>query len=150
MWFCFWIVIILHIFTRKPLWLDEFYSPFLSSHLNMFLLASEILIGDYVLIYLPVPVFFMSHNIITKLLVILCIFDKWFWIWTFAGPDDMPAHIKSSMFGCTLAWEILPSFSFIHHAENMWLCYHLLTYCIFTFLGYPLQMGSLTWAHSRY
>jgi len=21
---------------------------------------------------------------------------------TFAGPDDMPAHIKSSMFGCTL------------------------------------------------
>lgn len=26
---------------------------------------------------------------------------------TFAGPDDMPAHIKSSMFGCTLMYEHL-------------------------------------------
>jgi hypothetical protein len=25
-----------------------------------------------------------------------------------AGPDDMPAHIKSSMFGCALTYVLLP------------------------------------------
>ena len=28
----------------------------------------------------------------------------------YAGPDDMPAHIKSSLFGCALTWVILHSF----------------------------------------
>jgi len=42
----------------------------------------------------------------------------------FAGPDDMPAHIKSSMFGCSLTY-VPPSFPQItfyasKHVFNIW------------------------------
>ncbi|XP_052487007.1 UPF0047 protein C4A8.02c isoform X2 [Gossypium raimondii] len=44
------------------------------------------------------------------------------WKHTLEGPDDMPAHIKSSMFGCALT-------------------------CVY--FGFPLQMDVLTWELGR-
>ncbi|CAN6678280.1 unnamed protein product [Malus baccata var. baccata] len=47
------------------------------------------------------------------------------WKHTLEGPDDMPAHIKSSMFGCTLTlWNIVYFFLVLMLLQGIWLCEH--------------------------
>uniref|UniRef100_A0A453NPJ6 Secondary thiamine-phosphate synthase enzyme n=1 Tax=Aegilops tauschii subsp. strangulata TaxID=200361 RepID=A0A453NPJ6_AEGTS len=40
------------------------------------------------------------------------------------GPDDMPAHIKSSMFGCALAIPITDGHLNLGTWQGIWLCEH--------------------------
>jgi len=42
----------------------------------------------------------------------------------FAGPDDMPAHIKSSMFGCSLTIPITNGRLNMGTWQGIWLCEH--------------------------
>lgn len=68
---------------------------------------------------------------------------------TFAGPDDMPAHIKSSMFGCTLTWDDLILVVRLFIYSEVILSGFQLT-GLHSCAGFQLQMGSLTWEPGRY
>ncbi|KAK3018197.1 hypothetical protein RJ639_002890 [Escallonia herrerae] len=46
------------------------------------------------------------------------------WRHTLEGPDDMPAHIKSSMFGCTLTIPITNGQLNMGTWQGIWLCEH--------------------------
>uniref|UniRef100_A0A453NPH8 Secondary thiamine-phosphate synthase enzyme n=1 Tax=Aegilops tauschii subsp. strangulata TaxID=200361 RepID=A0A453NPH8_AEGTS len=46
------------------------------------------------------------------------------WKHTMEGPDDMPAHIKSSMFGCALAIPITDGHLNLGTWQGIWLCEH--------------------------
>ncbi|KAI8549203.1 hypothetical protein RHMOL_Rhmol06G0008200 [Rhododendron molle] len=46
------------------------------------------------------------------------------WKHTLEGPDDMPAHIKSSMFGCTLTIPITNGQLNMGTWQGIWLCEH--------------------------
>ncbi|GMY29024.1 UPF0047 protein YjbQ-like [Fagus crenata] len=46
------------------------------------------------------------------------------WKHTIEGPDDMPAHIKSSMFGCTLTIPITNGQLNMGTWQGIWLCEH--------------------------
>ncbi|XP_077209778.1 uncharacterized protein LOC143845354 [Tasmannia lanceolata] len=46
------------------------------------------------------------------------------WKHTMEGPDDMPAHIKSSMFGCTLTIPITDGRLNMGTWQGIWLCEH--------------------------
>lgn len=46
------------------------------------------------------------------------------WKHTLEGPDDMPAHIKSSMFGCTLTIPITDGKLNMGTWQGIWLCEH--------------------------
>ncbi|KAF6160921.1 hypothetical protein GIB67_025456 [Kingdonia uniflora] len=46
------------------------------------------------------------------------------WKHTLEGPDDMPAHIKSSMFGCTLTVPITNGQLNLGTWQGIWLCEH--------------------------
>ncbi|XP_019054911.1 PREDICTED: uncharacterized protein LOC104606910 isoform X1 [Nelumbo nucifera] len=46
------------------------------------------------------------------------------WKHTLEGPDDMPAHIKSSMFGCTLTVPITDGRLNMGTWQGIWLCEH--------------------------
>ncbi|XP_062165444.1 uncharacterized protein LOC133871967 isoform X2 [Alnus glutinosa] len=46
------------------------------------------------------------------------------WKHTIEGPDDMPAHIKSSMFGCTLTVPITNGQLNMGTWQGIWLCEH--------------------------
>ncbi|KAK6116823.1 hypothetical protein DH2020_049453 [Rehmannia glutinosa] len=46
------------------------------------------------------------------------------WKHTLEGPDDMPAHIKSSMFGCSLTIPITDGKLNIGTWQGIWLCEH--------------------------
>ncbi|XP_031120749.1 uncharacterized protein LOC116024005 [Ipomoea triloba] len=46
------------------------------------------------------------------------------WKHTLEGPDDMPAHIKSSMFGCTLMIPISDGKLNMGTWQGIWLCEH--------------------------
>ncbi|XP_041017674.1 UPF0047 protein YjbQ-like [Juglans microcarpa x Juglans regia] len=46
------------------------------------------------------------------------------WRHTIEGPDDMPAHIKSSMFGCTLTVPITNGQLNMGTWQGIWLCEH--------------------------
>ncbi|XP_008237871.1 PREDICTED: UPF0047 protein C4A8.02c isoform X3 [Prunus mume] len=46
------------------------------------------------------------------------------WKHTLEGPDDMPAHIKSSMFGCTLTVPITNGKLNMGTWQGIWLCEH--------------------------
>ncbi|KAJ6793226.1 Uncharacterized protein M6B38_111660 [Iris pallida] len=46
------------------------------------------------------------------------------WKHTLEGPDDMPAHIKSSMFGCTLTIPITDGQLNMGTWQGIWLCEH--------------------------
>ncbi|XP_068305516.1 uncharacterized protein [Pyrus communis] len=46
------------------------------------------------------------------------------WKHTLEGPDDMPAHIKSSMFGCTLMVPITNGKLNMGTWQGIWLCEH--------------------------
>ncbi|KAJ4798914.1 UPF0047 protein YjbQ [Rhynchospora pubera] len=46
------------------------------------------------------------------------------WRHTMEGPDDMPAHIKSSMFGCTLTIPITDGRLNMGTWQGIWLCEH--------------------------
>nr|GME07120.1 UPF0047 protein YjbQ [Ipomoea batatas] len=46
------------------------------------------------------------------------------WKHTLEGPDDMPAHIKSSMFGCTLMIPITDGKLNMGTWQGIWLCEH--------------------------
>ncbi|KAK7400733.1 hypothetical protein VNO78_12022 [Psophocarpus tetragonolobus] len=46
------------------------------------------------------------------------------WKHTLEGPDDMPAHIKSSMFGCTLTIPITNGKLNMGTWQGIWLCEH--------------------------
>ncbi|XP_026455733.1 uncharacterized protein LOC113356740 [Papaver somniferum] len=46
------------------------------------------------------------------------------WKHTMEGPDDMPAHIKSSMFGCTLTVPITDGRLNMGTWQGIWLCEH--------------------------
>ncbi|RZC62844.1 hypothetical protein C5167_024612 [Papaver somniferum] len=46
------------------------------------------------------------------------------WKHTMEGPDDMPAHIKSSMFGCTLTVPITDRRLNMGTWQGIWLCEH--------------------------
>ncbi|XP_030447137.1 UPF0047 protein C4A8.02c [Syzygium oleosum] len=46
------------------------------------------------------------------------------WKHTIEGPDDMPAHIKSSMFGCTLTIPITNGKLNMGTWQGIWLCEH--------------------------
>ncbi|PWS22930.1 secondary thiamine-phosphate synthase enzyme [Enterococcus faecium] len=47
------------------------------------------------------------------------------WRHTIEGPDDMPAHIKSSMFGCALTIPITDGRLNMGTWQGIWLCEHL-------------------------
>ncbi|KAB1203488.1 UPF0047 protein YjbQ [Morella rubra] len=46
------------------------------------------------------------------------------WKHTIEGPDDMPAHIKSSLFGCTLTVPITNGQLNMGTWQGIWLCEH--------------------------
>ncbi|CAN0927316.1 UPF0047 protein YjbQ [Linum grandiflorum] len=46
------------------------------------------------------------------------------WKHTLEGPDDMPAHVKSSMFGCTLTIPITNGKLNMGTWQGIWLCEH--------------------------
>ncbi|KAJ7566826.1 hypothetical protein O6H91_02G120200 [Diphasiastrum complanatum] len=46
------------------------------------------------------------------------------WKHTIEGPDDMPAHIKSSMFGCSLTIPITDGHLDLGTWQGIWLCEH--------------------------
>ncbi|KAI5080564.1 hypothetical protein GOP47_0003747 [Adiantum capillus-veneris] len=46
------------------------------------------------------------------------------WKHTLEGPDDMPAHIKSSMFGCSLTIPITNGKLNLGTWQGIWLCEH--------------------------
>ncbi|CAI9115345.1 OLC1v1016229C1 [Oldenlandia corymbosa var. corymbosa] len=46
------------------------------------------------------------------------------WKHTMEGPDDMPAHVKSSMFGCTLTIPITNGKLNMGTWQGVWLCEH--------------------------
>ncbi|KAL6573397.1 hypothetical protein OROHE_001856 [Orobanche hederae] len=46
------------------------------------------------------------------------------WKHTLEGPDDMPAHIKSSMFGCSLTIPISDGELNVGTWQGIWLCEH--------------------------
>jgi secondary thiamine-phosphate synthase enzyme len=46
------------------------------------------------------------------------------WRHTIEGPDDMPAHIKSSMFGCALTIPITDGRLNMGTWQGIWLCEH--------------------------
>lgn len=46
------------------------------------------------------------------------------WKHTMEGPDDMPAHIKSSMFGCQLTVPITDGHLNMGTWQGIWLCEH--------------------------
>ncbi|PIA56936.1 hypothetical protein AQUCO_00700945v1 [Aquilegia coerulea] len=46
------------------------------------------------------------------------------WKHTLEGPDDMPAHIKSSMFGCSLTVPITDGRLNLGTWQGIWLCEH--------------------------
>ncbi|KAJ4962207.1 hypothetical protein NE237_022146 [Protea cynaroides] len=46
------------------------------------------------------------------------------WKHTMEGPDDMPAHIKSSMFGCSLMVPITDGHLNMGTWQGIWLCEH--------------------------
>jgi secondary thiamine-phosphate synthase enzyme len=46
------------------------------------------------------------------------------WKHTLEGPDDMPAHIKSSMFGCSLTIPITDGRLNMGTWQGIWLCEH--------------------------
>ncbi|KAI4320882.1 hypothetical protein MLD38_034318 [Melastoma candidum] len=46
------------------------------------------------------------------------------WKHTLEGPDDMPAHIKSSMFGCSLTIPITDGELNLGRWQGIWLCEH--------------------------
>ncbi|KAJ6414245.1 hypothetical protein OIU84_006964 [Salix udensis] len=46
------------------------------------------------------------------------------WKHTLEGPDDMPAHIKSSMFGCSLTIPITDGKLNMGTWQGIWLCEH--------------------------
>ncbi|PUZ74422.1 hypothetical protein GQ55_1G064100 [Panicum hallii var. hallii] len=46
------------------------------------------------------------------------------WKHTMEGPDDMPAHIKSSMFGCALTIPITDGRLNMGTWQGIWLCEH--------------------------
>ncbi|KAI4321707.1 hypothetical protein MLD38_035056 [Melastoma candidum] len=46
------------------------------------------------------------------------------WKHTLEGPDDMPAHIKSSMFGCCLTIPITNGKLNMGQWQGIWLCEH--------------------------
>ncbi|KAJ9541968.1 hypothetical protein OSB04_028474 [Centaurea solstitialis] len=46
------------------------------------------------------------------------------WKHTLEGPDDMPAHIKSSMFGCALTIPITDGQLNMGTWQGIWLCEH--------------------------
>ncbi|KAJ7233413.1 hypothetical protein O6H91_Y452400 [Diphasiastrum complanatum] len=46
------------------------------------------------------------------------------WKHTIEGPDDMPAHIKSSMFGCSLTIPITDGHLNLGTWQGIWLCEH--------------------------
>ncbi|XP_062028674.1 UPF0047 protein C4A8.02c-like, partial [Rosa rugosa] len=46
------------------------------------------------------------------------------WRHTLEGPDDMPAHIKSSMFGCQLSIPITNGKLNMGTWQGIWLCEH--------------------------
>ncbi|RYR62527.1 hypothetical protein Ahy_A04g020186 [Arachis hypogaea] len=46
------------------------------------------------------------------------------WKHTLEGPDDMPAHIKSSMFGCALTIPITNGKLNMGTWQGIWLCEH--------------------------
>ncbi|KAG9455548.1 hypothetical protein H6P81_000056 [Aristolochia fimbriata] len=46
------------------------------------------------------------------------------WRHTLEGPDDMPAHIKSSMFGCSLTIPITEGRLNMGTWQGIWLCEH--------------------------
>ncbi|KAL6982942.1 hypothetical protein U1Q18_016336 [Sarracenia purpurea var. burkii] len=46
------------------------------------------------------------------------------WKHTLEGPDDMPAHIKSSLFGCTLTVPITNGQLNMGTWQGIWLCEH--------------------------
>uniref|UniRef100_A0A0D3F1R0 Secondary thiamine-phosphate synthase enzyme n=3 Tax=Oryza TaxID=4527 RepID=A0A0D3F1R0_9ORYZ len=46
------------------------------------------------------------------------------WKHTLEGPDDMPAHIKSSMFGCALTIPITDGHLNMGTWQGIWLCEH--------------------------
>uniref|UniRef100_J3MG46 Secondary thiamine-phosphate synthase enzyme n=1 Tax=Oryza brachyantha TaxID=4533 RepID=J3MG46_ORYBR len=46
------------------------------------------------------------------------------WRHTIEGPDDMPAHIKSSMFGCALMIPITDGRLNMGTWQGIWLCEH--------------------------
>ncbi|KAL0366539.1 UNVERIFIED_CONTAM: hypothetical protein Sradi_3544000 [Sesamum radiatum] len=46
------------------------------------------------------------------------------WKHTLEGPDDMPAHIKSSMFGCSLTLPITDGKLNMGTWQGIWLCEH--------------------------
>ncbi|KAL1535205.1 UPF0047 protein YjbQ-like [Salvia divinorum] len=46
------------------------------------------------------------------------------WKHTLEGPDDMPAHIKSSMFGCSLTVPISDGKLNMGTWQGIWLCEH--------------------------
>lgn len=46
------------------------------------------------------------------------------WVHTSEGPDDMPAHIKSSMFGCSLTIPITNGRLNLGTWQGIWLCEH--------------------------
>ncbi|KAH7850206.1 hypothetical protein Vadar_029228 [Vaccinium darrowii] len=46
------------------------------------------------------------------------------WKHTLEGPDDMPAHIKSSMFGCSLTIPITNGQLNMGTWQGIWLCEH--------------------------
>ncbi|KAF8409843.1 hypothetical protein HHK36_002361 [Tetracentron sinense] len=46
------------------------------------------------------------------------------WKHTLEGPDDMPAHIKSSMFGCTLTIPITNGKLNMGTWQGIWMCEH--------------------------
>eukprot|EP00200_Dunaliella_tertiolecta_P011067 CAMPEP_0202381640 /NCGR_PEP_ID=MMETSP1127-20130417/37588_1 /ASSEMBLY_ACC=CAM_ASM_000462 /TAXON_ID=3047 /ORGANISM="Dunaliella tertiolecta, Strain CCMP1320" /LENGTH=142 /DNA_ID=CAMNT_0048980671 /DNA_START=1 /DNA_END=429 /DNA_ORIENTATION=+ len=46
------------------------------------------------------------------------------WVHTAEGPDDMPAHVKSSMFGCSLNLPITNGRLNLGTWQGIWLCEH--------------------------
>mmetsp|Transcript_19035 Transcript_19035/g.53053 ORF Transcript_19035/g.53053 Transcript_19035/m.53053 type:complete len:142 (+) Transcript_19035:209-634(+) len=46
------------------------------------------------------------------------------WVHTDEGPDDMPAHLKSSMFGCQLTIPITDGRLNMGTWQGIWLCEH--------------------------
>eukprot|EP00249_Psilotum_nudum_P010202 c22400_g1_i1 orf=166-729(+) len=46
------------------------------------------------------------------------------WKHTLEGPDDMPAHIKSSMFGCSLTLPITNGHLNLGTWQGIWMCEH--------------------------
>eukprot|EP00245_Coleochaete_scutata_P008385 TRINITY_DN2548_c0_g1_i1.p1 TRINITY_DN2548_c0_g1~~TRINITY_DN2548_c0_g1_i1.p1 ORF type:complete len:144 (-),score=21.30 TRINITY_DN2548_c0_g1_i1:363-794(-) len=46
------------------------------------------------------------------------------WRHTMEGPDDMPAHVKSSMFGCSVTVPITDGKLNLGTWQGLWLCEH--------------------------